>query len=305
MKIIARSVWWLIRGSFWQMLATMFLVWWLLLLWNILMTVSYNTTVVSDTVQPKLWMYFYLNQWLDEEKDGQTVMSMVEELNEAWLETSFYTKQEAFARLSQHLPTILEDFRNYWLENPLPPTLYVLFGTDEQYQIMKAIMVRYDGLIANANELTQWVTFSDQEQRIQTTINVMSGVKQWSIALVGVIMITIIAFLWYALSATILKFREQLLVEKLLWAYGRQVILPFLLYAWVIMLWGFVLFLWWAMRLSWVADGYTLDMFGKSFTSLALPREWLWKLLLIELWALLWITLVASYGIVVARLRRI
>ncbi len=306
MGIILRSLWSLLRWSLWQVLATSVLIWWLIFLANILMTVSYNTEVASSHIQPKLWMYFYLNQWLDEEVEGQTVMSMVEELKEAGLDASFYTKQQAFARLSQHLPWILSDFENYWIDNPLPPTLYVLFADDESYQTMKSIIVRYDWLISNSADLTDWMSFSDQEQRIQTTINAMNVITQWSLILVTIIVATIIAFLWYALSATITKFREQLLVEKLLWAYGWQITVPFLLYALLLVCGWFALFLlagYWAIT---ILDWYSLELFKQSFMSLALPWEWmLADVLLYELWALIWVTLLASFCIVSVLLRRV
>jgi len=261
MKILFRSLWGLLRGSFWQVLATSLLIAWLIFLANILIIISYNT--------------------------------------------SFYTKQEAFARLAQFLPSVLEDFEDYWIENPLPPTLYVLFTDEEEYQIMKSIMVRYNWLIANSADLTDGVSFDDQEKRIQTTINAMNWIQKWSLVLVLIIVCTIIAFLRYALSATIIKFRDQLLVEKLLGAYSWQVVVPFLFYAVLIVILWYLLFLGWALWAASVADTYTLQLFNKSFIRLAIPVEAVWVAVVRELWILIWITLISSYGIVTSLLHRV
>lgn len=305
MWVILRSVWGLFRWSIWQVIATSILIGGLIFLGNILMTISYNTWVAKEHIQPKLGMYFYLNQWLDQEVEGQTVMSMVEELEEAGLETSFYTKEQAFARLAQHLPAILSDFQNYGVENPLPPTLYVLFANDEDYQMMKSILVRYDGLIDNATELTDGISFDDQEKRIQTTINAMNVIQQWSFVLVGIILCTIIAFLRYALSATITKFRDQLLVEKLLGARGWQIVTPFLLYALLLVcIWFGIFVLWWTWAIH-VANSYTLELFNSSFVQLAFPPEGVGMILLKQLWILCGITVVASYWIVSLLLHKV
>lgn len=266
--------------------------------------VSYNTKQASDHIKPKLWMYFYLNQGLDEDVAWQTVMNMVEDLQEAGLETSFYTKEQAFSRLAQQLPSILEDFEAYGIENPLPPTLYVLFSDDREYQLMKSIVVRYEWLVTNANELTAWVNFSDQERRIQTTINAMNVLRYGSLLLVGALAVTLLWFLWYALRSMLVVFKDQVMVEKLLWAYTRQVALPFLLYALVIVSIAYVLFLLWAYWSMHALNGYSLTLFQQPLAQRALPQWGTGYLFLKEYGVVASVTLLASSGIMWFLLRK-
>lgn len=248
-------------------------------------------------------MYFYLqqdNSW----QAAWGSMQLIQELQDAWLETVYYTQDQAFSRLADYLPSILDDFQEYGLENPLPPTLYVLFSNEEQYQVMRSILVRYSGVISNIDDITQWSSYQEQEQRVQTTINVMNLIHQWGVLLVGWIIIVIVWFLRYILHALLIAFKEQIVLEKLLWAYNRQIALPFVIYGLLIVIVGYLVFLGWAYASLARIDTYTYMLFQQSFRSLALPAQGVWTLLLQEFIVLAGLTALSSSAIVQVLLRR-
>lgn len=295
----------MVRASWLQIIATSFLIGCLIFLWNIFLLVSYNADRVSDTITPKLWMYFYIHYGLTEEVAWSTLLNLMQDLEEAWLESSFFTSDQAFARLEQHLPAVLEDFALYWLENPLPATLYVMFKDEREFQLMKSIVMWYDRMITNTHELTAWIHFQDQERRIQVAINAMSFLQYGSLLLVWSIIIIIVWFLWYALSGLLVQFKEQVVLERLLGASVRQIIAPFLLYVFFIISVSYCLFLLAALFGIKVLDGYTLSLFQQTFRALAMPTSDIVPLLWREYVIILCCSLFGSSVIMRILLRRL
>lgn len=109
---------------------------------------------------------------------------MIDELKEAGLETTFFSKEQAFQRLTAQVPDVLPDLEKYGVDNPLPATIYVTFRSEEEYQIMKSIVMRYEALISNSNDVSSGVRFTQQEERIQTVMNVLLGVQSLGVFLI-------------------------------------------------------------------------------------------------------------------------
>jgi len=82
------------------------------------------------------------------------------------LETVFASKEEAFGFLQNRIPNVIENFNRFGINNPLPATLYVMFGSDQEYQSLKNIIVDYKGIISNVADLDQANTLKKQENRV-------------------------------------------------------------------------------------------------------------------------------------------
>ena len=65
---------------------------------------------------------------------------MMDVLKKAGLEVNFYSKKDAFDVLSKKLPNVIGSLEQYGIQNPLPPTLYVLFDNQKEYESMKKIV---------------------------------------------------------------------------------------------------------------------------------------------------------------------
>lgn len=145
------------------------------------------------------------------------------------METTFFSKEQAFQRLTAQVPDVLPDLEKYGVDNPLPATIYVTFRSEEEYQILKSIVIRYAALISNSNDISSGVRFSQQEQRIQTAMNMMQGVQSLGILLIIGVVVIMIAFVWYSCIINVTSFREQVALEKLLGVPLWKVLMPFLL----------------------------------------------------------------------------
>lgn len=228
--------------------------------------VAYQVALSWEQIQEKLWVYFYLDD-SSEEKDEiyAKAIDMMQEMQNNWLEVSFYSKDDAFSLLKQRLPEVIWSLEKYNIDNPLPPTLYVLFDSKEEYETMKTIVLNYENDIMNLDDVTQWLTFGEQEQRIEKVVNLMNFMKYLSYFLIAITIVIVISFLWYAIRLNYFRFQKQIEVEKLLWAPYLKIISPFLLYTTFILLLAFLFaggYIWYVLE---YVNMYFLDVFSLSF----------------------------------------
>jgi cell division protein FtsX len=146
------------------------------------------------------------------------------------MSVDFYSKEDAFQILEERLPNVIETFEKYGIENPLPPTMYVQFRNEKDYVFLKEIVLEYEDVIKNLDDLeNNGFAFSDQERRSANVINLTNVITQFGYFLVAVIVMIIIAFLLFGLHLTFYRFREQVEVEKLLGSGYFTIQKPFLL----------------------------------------------------------------------------
>lgn len=268
----------------WQTLLSMLLISFLIFFGNILSLLSFNVQKGAQTVQEKLWIYFYLDDTLTSKDALYTeIISLIEELKKEGLELDFFSKEKAFSLLSKRLPDIIENLEQYGIENPLPPTVYVMFRNQNEYETLKRIILKYEEVIVNMEDLEQWFTFSQQEQRVSTVINILNVVRFFTYFLIGVVLITIISFLGYAIRLNFFRFRKQLEVEMLLWAEYRQIQAPFFMQVGSMLAGGFLLFGLYATVFYSYANGYFFDVFEMSLAHSVFPEKGVFVFLLMQI----------------------
>ncbi|USN54241.1 MAG: hypothetical protein H6765_06775 [Candidatus Peribacteria bacterium] len=176
-------------------------------------------------------MYFYLDD-NPENKDYvySEAIDLMTDLRQAGLRVEFYSKEQAFDLLSKRLPDVMQDLDKFGIENPLPPTLYVMFRTQTEYNYLKSALLKYEGILENLDDFQRGVTFGEQEQRVATVINLMNTIQIGSYALIAIVITIIVAFLRYAIEINFLRFQKQIELEKLLGAPYWKIAAPFLLY---------------------------------------------------------------------------
>lgn len=273
----------MISVSWWQTVLSMFLISFLIFFGNSLSLLAFNVQKGAQEVQEKLWIYFYLDDSITSKDALYTeVINLIEELKKENLEVRFFSKEKAFELLSARLPNVLGNLEKYGIENPLPPTVYVIFRNQTEYEILKDIILKYEDVIANMEDLEQGFTFSEQEQRVATVINILNVVRFVTYFLIAIVGITILSFLGYAIRLNFFRFRRQLEVEKLLGAAYRQIQAPFFMQIGAILLWWFALFGVYALFLYRYATEYFYQVFQRSLASAVFPEGGVGVFLLIE-----------------------
>ncbi len=205
-----------------------FLISFLVFLLNILFWLSFNINNFTKDIRHKLWIYFYIKDDGDKDQYYAQTVKLKEELADAGLRVEFYSKEEAFRLLEKRMPDVIKNFEKYGIENPLPPTLYVIFDNNEKYNKLKEIIKKYKDLVTNTEDIEKGNSYEEQESRIKTVINLSNFIVMFSYFLIFILVMIIIYFLMLIIRITFYNFLNQIEIEKLLWAFYRQIKLPFL-----------------------------------------------------------------------------
>ncbi len=274
----------MIRTSIVQLVSVIFIVSFLLLFANVLIIAANRMQSAGTQIKEKLWIYFYLDDGQGKEDQVYTkAIEMIDEMEQVGLQVDFYSKEDAFKLLEKRLPNVIWNLEKYGISNPLPPTLYVTFRNQQDYEVLKSLIIRYDDIIMNLDDLQAWRSFSQQENRVAKVINLTNLVTYLAYFLMSVIVIIIIAFLLYAIKINFFRFHPQIELEKLLGATYNQIKGPFLLYVLVTLVCAFFLTLIYMFSIFAFLNSYFVDVFGTSIYETISTGGQIFQRLFIEL----------------------
>lgn len=272
-----------------------FLISFLVFLLNILFGLSFNINNFTKDVRHKLWIYFYIQEEWDIDEIYAQTMKLKEELSDNWLRVEFYSKEEAFRLLEKRMPDVIKNFEKYWIENPLPPTLYVIFDNNEKYNKLKEIVKKYKDLVTNTDDIEKWNSYEEQEARIKTVINLSNFIVMFSYFLIFILVIIIISFLMLIIRITFYNFYKQIEIEKLLWAFYRQIKLPFLVNIIFILIFSFILTLLYFGSFLTYLNWYFIKAFSIDLMSYVMTNStMIFWLITCQIFTIIWITLLIS-----------
>lgn len=138
------------------------------------------------------------------------------------------SKDDAVGFLQSRIPQLTETFTKFGIENPLPPTLFVMFRSEEDYQKLKSIIVKYKNIIVNVDDLNKDATLKQQEKRVVTIINFSRFVSGIGIVLVLILFGTILMLGSFMIKNVFDVFHSKIEIKKLLGASHQQIVTPFL-----------------------------------------------------------------------------
>jgi len=77
------------------------------------------------------------------------------QLEKAGLKVDYLSKDEAIKTLSKRLPNVIKNFERYGIENPIPPTLYITFKSQKEYDTMRKIVddKKYQDILLNLSDI--------------------------------------------------------------------------------------------------------------------------------------------------------
>lgn len=289
----------------WQMIWISVLSGFLLFLLNILIGVSMYGNMLNDSLRDKLWMYFYLrNDVESESKVYKQVIRLKDKLEDEWLQVNFLTKEDAMDFMMKRLPELTWSLEKFWMQNPLPATLYVTFSDKSQYQVLQDVMLENKDIVLNIQDLDQIDNLEEQENRIVNVIKLSNFVQILAISLVIVIAAVILSFSIFFLRSIFTRFWNDIQVKKLLWASKAQIIMPFLWLVLYAIIGGFLLSLLLTLSSLGVFDFYMSQLFGSTLTS-HLFANWgsILLLFVVEIVMIIWLLMGISY-VFVSRLHK-
>ena len=276
-------VWWK------QFIVALFLIVCLLLLVHVLALWARNAQRISTQVQQQLWVFVYLR-----DDAGQEAVKFVEELQQAWLQTTFFSKDDAFRILAKKLPNILDSLEKYGIQNPLPPTIYIVYQNQEQYEAMKSVVSRFSETISTSDNLWLQVSFQEQTWRASKLVTMMQILLTISGLLIWWVLIMIGMIISYIVTTLFFRFQQQVEITSLLWWSRFTILRPFV----VIIFW--ILFLSRLISISFSRfmieqiDTYFIDLMESSFKQMYMPswQKWVWFLSELFFLCLFWFVLI-------------
>jgi cell division protein FtsX len=290
----------LFRINWFQTIATVLLLSFLIFFLNILIALTVNVYTFSNQLKDKLWVYLYFKEWDTKDEASKTyelIIDMKTRLEQAWLKVKYLSKEDAIKTLSKRLPKIIQNFEKYWIKNPIPPTMYIIFKSQQEYEKMRQIVLdkKYEDILLNLSDIWTTNSFKKQEERIKKIIEFSNFMISFYIFLSVVLFVIILWFLVLIIKLNFYSFYDQIEVEKLIWFSYFQIKLPFLLYTLFIVLFSFVLWLMYMYILLNYLDVYFMNVFNMDLweiikTNIAYLEKWL----ALEIASLLVVSLLVS-----------
>lgn len=281
----------------WQMIRISILSWFLLFLLNILVWISLYGNTLNDSLKDKLWMYFYIRDDVQEQDQiYKQVLTLKENLETEWLQVKFLTKEDALLFMQKRLPELTWSLEKFWIDNPLPATLYVTFADKSQYDILQHVMLENKDIILNVQDLDQIDNLQEQENRVVNVIKLSNFIQVVAVSLVLVIAAVLLSFAIFFLRTIFNAFWDDIQVKKLLWASKYQIIWPFL---WIILyaiVWWFLISLLLTLLSLWIFDHYMSQLFDFTLTSHLFANRWIVLIaFIIEIMVIVWLLMGISY----------
>lgn len=272
-KIIRQDVYHLIKYHWKKLLWVWILVGFLLFLLNIFIGLSTYTHTFSGELRSRLWMYFYIKESPENtENTYKDIINLQNKLQKQGLKTMFSSKDDAMSFLSNKLPDISQNFEKFGIENPLPATLYVMFSSNKEYEILKTTMLEYKDIILNIKDLSQWNNIQEQESRILNIININNFVVVFSIIIIVFLSLVIFTFLAYQTNFMFQYLRKDIEVKNLLWWSFFDIIKEFMIInastiiIWFLLCFGLLLVSWSILSVSLYEafNIWLLDIFAQA-----------------------------------------
>ena len=259
----------------WQMIWISILSGFLLFLLNILIWVSMYGNTLNASLDDKLWMYFYLNDDVEEQtKLYKQVMQLKDRLEKEGLRVNFLTKEDAMEFMMKRLPELTWSLEKFWMTNPLPATLYVTLPDISKYETLKEVMLENTDIIINIQDVEQLDNLKSQENRIRNVIKLSNFVQILSLSIVIILAAAVLSFSIFFLRAIFNRFLPDIQVKKLLWATKSQIIMPFLTLILYSIIWGFLISLLLTLISMWVFDFYMSQLFSYTLTAHLFAKWW-------------------------------
>ena len=298
--MIIKNFFRLFKTNIVQIFATVFLLSFLIFFLNILITLTVNVYWFSNELKWKLWIYLYFKEWNTPDEisnDYNLIINLKTALENKWIKVKYLSKQEAIKTLSKRLPKIIQNFEKYWIKNPIPPTMYITFRSEKEYDIVKKIVwnKKYQDILLNLSDIWTSNSFKTQEARISKIIEFSNFMIEFYIFLSIILFVIILWFLVLILKINFYSFKEQIEVEKLIWFSILQIKAPFLLYTLFIILISFILSLMYAGILVNYLNIYFQNVFDFNLIKV-INRNLIYieRWLLLEAWTIIIISIIVS-----------
>ena len=268
----------LLRKRFWkEFVSIIFLISFLFFLLDVLIGIAWGVKEFWTVLKQKLGIYIYLSESGHTEwQIRRALLKMKNELEDAWMEVKYVSKEKAIQLLEAEVPQIVKEFEEFGIENPLPDTLIVELTEAAQYKKLEEVIQKYSDYIKNSDDLLSIENYQKQKERVKNVIAFADLVKWLSVALVLLLVALMIYIIMLVLNLLFYDFFPQIEVEKLLWGSFWQIKAPFLASVALAVVVGGILSLFYLKYVSGLLTSYISKISSIDWRSLGLDS---WELI--------------------------
>lgn len=304
-----KRAWYMIHTWFWQVIWIGILISFLLLLFNIILSLSIGANIFSKELKERLGVFIYIESNTIEWSTPSDVVNFTKELQEQWLFYKFIDKEEWLTSMQSKFPEIVDWIRELDIQNPLPDTIYVWFDSQDDFRKLQWLTDTYKWIIRNYNidsgqgdgekndatslSSLQYHDLKSQDNRIENAIVISNVVRYISVALGWMLIAIIVTFLATIIQLTFYRFKQQIDVEKLVWASYLQIKSPFFMKVVFIILIWMVLCVAYICAMVWGLSDYIYSLFSidvRSFFLDNMSESMIWlsvELIIVSLFSLI------------------
>ena len=224
-----------------KFILTWLLLGWLFFVFNIVFGATLSTEKIENIAADKVWIYFYIqDEWLDRDELTTRIINITDSLKKEWLQVQYTAKDKAFEYLENKIPELTSNFEKFWIDNPLPSTLYVMFNNKREYEAMKTVIVANKDIIMNSKDVDKSATLVQQENRSLRVLDTIDTIKITLILISIIVAISIFNVTQHLLTNFFYSFYKDIELKKLLWADTWTANQWFMLILWILLAWAII-----------------------------------------------------------------
>lgn len=192
----------------------------LLLFLHIFVVAAKLTDNAANWVKEKLGVYLYIKDATqigsgvtDEQLAGRLI-AFKSKLEDWGAKVSYYSKEDALKNLQNRLPSMVQNFQEYGIDNPLPATMYVMFDNQKEYDYVMGVKGEYEDM------LLKWPANDSQEQftRNARLINLLQVLQYFFLFIIVACVVVVLVFLGMIIKTKFAAMHHSITVQKLLGA---------------------------------------------------------------------------------------
>lgn len=267
-------------------------------IFNIILSIDFTVQNTLQELNKKVDLTIYLQDKVSEDPlMVEAFIDSVKDINGV-VSVQFTSKDDALKQIEKLHPQTVEFFQKYQIQNPLPGSISITTkGPEYQDEIKNYIRVVFPNFISSINDNND-----EQAQRTQKILENLKSVQNFAdqtifwvffVFLIGGILIVI-----NSINITIFSRKQELFIQRFIGAKHSFIRLPYILEAvWYAVL--AVLFSFFMLML--------ITQFGNDTNSFALWRFnniQAYEILLLELFAAVALSTIASFIVIESHLRK-
>lgn len=204
---------------------------------NILVVLHDVSLKIIDSINSKLTISLYLQDWYD--RNSIEVIDLIEDIENIdwgnskdwWINVEYKTKDDILDDISDKEPWLVKILER---SNPLPETIVISNVMLDQYvQLNTIIENKLFVLSQQDTDREYFANYSSQYKQITWIIKVLNILQLWLYIIILIFVISISIIIYSVIWNFIYYYRDEIYITRLVWWSKKFIYWPFVLQGWI------------------------------------------------------------------------